>query len=37
MCRCGTLGHGLVDMVGLDGWLDFILEVFSNLNDSMML
>ena len=32
MCSCGTLGYGLVGMVGLGGWLDFmILEVFSNL------
>jgi len=30
--RCGTLGRGLVGMVVLGGWLDFmILEVFSNL------
>jgi len=35
-CRCGTSGHGLVGMVLLGGWLDLmILEVFSNLNDSM--
>jgi len=31
MCRCGTLGYGLVGMVVLGGWLDSILEVFSNL------
>ena len=31
-CRCGTLAYGLVGMVVLGGWLDFmILEVFSNL------
>jgi len=31
-CRCGTLGYGLVGMVVLGGWFDFvILEVFSNL------
>jgi len=36
-CRCGTSGHGLAGMVLLVGWLDFmILEIFSNLNDSMM-
>ena len=37
MCRCGTLGHGLIGIVVLDWWLDLmILEVFSNLrfNDS---
>jgi len=38
MCRCGTLGHGLAGMVVLGGWLDLmILEVFSNLNHSMIL
>ena len=38
MCRCGTSGHGLVGMAVLGGRLDFmILEVFSNLNDSMIL
>jgi len=32
MCRCGTLGYGLVGMVVLGGWLDsMILEVLSNL------
>ena len=31
MCRCGTSGYGLVGMVVLGGWLDLILEVFSNL------
>jgi len=32
MCRCGTLGYGLVGMVVLGGWLELmILEVFSNL------
>ena len=37
-CRCGNSGHGLAGMVVLGGWLDFvILEVFSNLNDSMIL
>ena len=36
-CRCGTLEYGLVSMVVLGGWLDLmILEVFSNLNDSMI-
>ena len=31
-CRCGTSGYGLVGMVLLGWWLDFmILEVFSNL------
>ena len=36
--RCGTLGYGLVGMVVLAGWLDLmILEVFSSLNDSMIL
>jgi len=34
----GTSGHGLVGMVVLGWWLDFmILEVCSNLNDSMTL
>jgi len=38
MCRCGTWGHGLAGMGVLGGWLDLmILEVFSNLNDSMSL
>jgi len=38
MCRYSTSGHGLADMVVLGGWLDLmILEVFSNLNDSMFL
>jgi len=37
-CRCGTSGHGLAGMVVLGGWLDLmIIEVFSNLNDSMAL
>ena len=32
MCRCGTRGYGLVGMVMLGRWLDWmILEVFSNL------
>ena len=37
-CRYGTSGHGLADMVVL-GWQSdlMILEVFSNLNDSMIL
>jgi len=37
-CRCGTSGHGLAGM-GVLGWrLDvMILEIFSNLNDSMIL
>jgi len=30
-CRCGTSGYGLVGMVAFGGWLDLILEVFSNL------
>jgi len=34
----GTSGHGSADMVVLGWWLDLmILEVFSNLNDSMIL
>ena len=38
MCTYGTSGHGLVGMVVLGGWLDLkILEVFSNLNNSMIL
>ena len=37
-CRYGTSGHGLLGMVVLGGWLDLmILEVFSNLNDSIIL
>jgi len=36
MCRCDTWGHGLAGMVVLGWWLDLmILEVFSNLNDSV--
>jgi len=36
--RYSTSGHGLVGMVVLGRWLDLmILEVFSNLNDSMIL
>ena len=36
--RYGTSGHGLADMVVLDWQLDLtILEVFSNLNDSVVL
>jgi len=35
---CGTEGHGFVAMVVMGWWLDLIiLEVFSNLNDSMTL
>jgi len=35
---CGTSGHGLAGVGVLGGWLDFmILEVFSNLNDSVIL
>jgi len=38
MCRCGTFGQGLVGMVVMGWRLDLmILEVFSNLNDSMIL
>ena len=37
-CRCGTLGYGLVGMVVLGWRLDLkILEVFSNLNNSVIL
>jgi len=37
MRRCGTSGHGLAGTVVFGCWLDFmILEVFSNLNDSMI-
>jgi len=37
-CRCATSGCSLVGVVVLGGWLDLmILEVFSNLNDSMIL
>ena len=37
-CRCGTSGHGLAGMVVLGLQLDLmILEVFSNLNDSVIL
>jgi len=36
-CRCGTSGHCLASMVVLGQRLDLmILEVFSNLNDSMI-
>ena len=36
--RCGTEGPGLVVMAVMDWWLDWmILEIFSNLNDSMIL
>ena len=38
MCRYGTSGHGLADTVVLGGRLDLmILEVFSHLNDSVIL
>ena len=38
MCRYSTSGHGLAGMVVLGWWLDLmILEVFSNLNNSMIL
>jgi len=38
MSRCGTSGHGLAVVVVLGGWWDLmILEVFSNLKDSMVL
>jgi len=30
-CICGTSGYGLGGMVVLSGWLDLILEIFSNL------
>lgn len=33
--RNGTSRHGLVGRVVLGRWLSFILEVFSNLNDSI--
>ena len=37
-CRCGTSGYGLVGMVVLGWQLDLVtLEIFSNLNDSMIL
>ena len=37
-CRGGTLGHGLAGVGVMGRWLDLvILEVFSNLNDSMIL
>ena len=36
--RCCTEGRGLVGSIGDGGWLDcMILEVFSDLGDSMML
>jgi len=36
-CRCGTLGHGLAGLAVLGWGLDLmILEVFSNLNDSVL-
>ena len=35
--RCGTAGHGLAGVVVMGWWLHLmILEVFSNLNDSMI-
>jgi len=38
MCRSGSSGHGWAGMVVLGWRLDLmILEVFSNLNDSMIL
>ena len=38
MCTCGTEWHTLVSKVVTGWWLDWIiLEVFSNLNDSMIL
>ena len=38
MCRGGISGHGLAGMVVLGWRLDLmILELFSNLNDSMIL
>ena len=37
MCRRDTSGHGLSGMVVLSLQLDLILEVFSNLNDSVIL
>jgi len=38
MCRCGTSGYGLAGMVVLGWQLDLmILEVFSNLNNSVIL
>jgi len=37
-CRCGTSGHGSAGMVVLGWRLEMmILEVFSNLNTSMIL
>jgi len=37
-CGCGPWGHGWAGMVGLGWRLDLmILEVFSNLNDSLIL
>jgi len=37
-CGCGTSGSGLAGMVVMGWWWDvMILEVFSNLNDSMIL
>lgn len=38
VCRCGTGEHRLVGVVVMGWQLDFmIVEVFSNLNDSMIL
>ena len=35
-CRCGFEGHGLVGVVGMGWWLDYMIwRVFSNFNDSM--
>jgi len=37
-CRRGTSGQSFVVIVVMHGWLDLvILEVFSNLNDSVIL
>ena len=36
--RCGTEGHGLLGVVRIGQWLDYmILVVFSDLNDSIIL
>ena len=38
MYRCGTEGRGLVGMVTLGWWLDWMTSVvFSNINDSAVL
>jgi len=37
-CRRGNSGHGLVGMVVMGWWLDWMIsDIFSNLNDSMVL